>query len=104
MKFTSMEHTSKKLKKSKLLSGLICVLKENYKNFQKQNLKVKPYYRNIMQILWKLKLVWSKHVNLLIVLILEENYRSTTYLKYSYTHFFPKVLIQKLARDFVRSV
>jgi hypothetical protein len=56
MKFTSMGHASKKLKKSKLLTGLICVLKENYKYAQKQNLEVKqiyfkPYYRNIMQIL-----------------------------------------------------
>jgi hypothetical protein len=36
-----MGHTSMKLKKSKLLTGLICVQKEKYKNAQKQNLEVK---------------------------------------------------------------
>ncbi len=30
---------------------------------------------------------------------LEENYRNKTFLKYIYTHFFPKVFIQKLAWD-----
>jgi hypothetical protein len=34
-------HTSIKLKKAKLLTGLTCVLKENYKYAQKQNLYLK---------------------------------------------------------------
>ncbi len=41
MGFTSMGHTSIKLKKAKLLTGLTCVLKENYKYAQKQNLEKK---------------------------------------------------------------
>jgi hypothetical protein len=45
-----------KAKKSKLLTGLICVLKKNYKYAQKQILQVKQilfksYYSNITQIL-----------------------------------------------------
>ncbi len=36
-----MGHTSIKFKKAKLLTGLTCVLKENYKYAQKQNLEVK---------------------------------------------------------------
>ncbi len=52
-----------------------------------------------MKILWKLQLFWSKNEYLIILLILEENYINITYLKYSYTHFFPTALIQKLARD-----
>ncbi len=57
MGFTLMGHTSIKLKKSKLLAGL----KKNYKYAQTQNLEVKnfffkPYYNNIMIILWKLLL------------------------------------------------
>jgi hypothetical protein len=45
MGFTSMGHTSIKfLKKPKLLSGLTCVLKENYKYAQKQNLEVKQIF------------------------------------------------------------
>jgi hypothetical protein len=36
-----MGHTSIKLKKSKLLTGLTWVLKENYKYAQKQNVEVK---------------------------------------------------------------
>jgi hypothetical protein len=51
-----------------------------------------------MQIL-KIATFWSKHAHLIIILILEENYRNTTYLKYSYTHFCPQVLIQKLTRE-----
>jgi hypothetical protein len=44
MGFTSMGRTSIKLKKAKLLTGLICVLKENYKYAQKQNLEVKQIF------------------------------------------------------------
>jgi hypothetical protein len=41
MGFTSMGHTSIKLKKYKLLTVLICVLKEKYKYAQQENLEVK---------------------------------------------------------------
>jgi hypothetical protein len=44
MGFASMEHTSIKFKKAKLLTGLTCVLKENYKYAQKQNLEVKQIF------------------------------------------------------------
>ncbi len=37
---TSMGHISMKLKKSKLLTGPACVLRENYKYPQKQHLEV----------------------------------------------------------------
>jgi hypothetical protein len=36
--------TSMKLKKAKLLTGLTCVLKDNYKYAQKQNLEVKQIF------------------------------------------------------------
>jgi hypothetical protein len=39
--FTSMGHCSMKLKKSKLLTWLTWVQKENYKYAQKQNFEVK---------------------------------------------------------------
>ncbi len=41
MEYISMGHTSIKLKNDKLLTGLICVQKENYKYAQRQNLEVK---------------------------------------------------------------
>jgi hypothetical protein len=44
MGFTSKGHISIKLKKAKLLTGLTCVLKENYKYVQKQNLEVKQMF------------------------------------------------------------
>ncbi len=44
MGFTSMGHTSLKLKKAKLLTGLTCVLKENYTYVQKKNLEVKQFF------------------------------------------------------------
>jgi hypothetical protein len=44
MGFDSMGHTSIKCKKAKLLTGLTCVLKENYKYAQKQNLEVKQIF------------------------------------------------------------
>ncbi len=44
MGFTSMGHTSIKLRKAKLLTGLTCILKENYKYAQKQNLEVKQIF------------------------------------------------------------
>ena len=44
MGFNSMGHTSIKLRKAKLLTGLTCVLKENYKYAQKQNLEVKQIF------------------------------------------------------------
>jgi hypothetical protein len=44
MGFTSKGHTSIKLTKSKLLTGLTCVLKENNKYAQKQNLEVKQIF------------------------------------------------------------
>ncbi len=37
-------HTSTKLKKAKLLTGLTIALKENYKYAQKQNLEVKKIF------------------------------------------------------------
>jgi hypothetical protein len=37
-------HTSTKLKKAKLLTGLTIALKENYKYAQKQNLEVKQIF------------------------------------------------------------
>jgi hypothetical protein len=80
-----MGHTSIKLNKSKLLTGLTFVLKENYKYTQKKNLVqkfflCKPYYNNFMKILWKLQLFWSKHAKLTIPLILDNNFK---------IHFFP---------------
>jgi hypothetical protein len=42
--FTSMGHISIKLKKSKLLSRLTWVLKENYKYAEKQNLEEKQIF------------------------------------------------------------
>ncbi len=39
-----MGHTSIKLKKANLLTRLTCVLKENYKYAQKQNLEVKQIF------------------------------------------------------------
>ncbi len=44
MEFTSMGHTSIELKKSKLFTGLICVLNENYMYAQKLNLEVKQIF------------------------------------------------------------
>jgi hypothetical protein len=44
MGFTSMGHTSIKVKKSKLLTGLTCVLIENHSYAQKKNLKVKQIF------------------------------------------------------------
>jgi hypothetical protein len=44
MGFASMGHTSIKLKKAKLLTELSCVLKENYKYAQKQNLEIKQIF------------------------------------------------------------
>ncbi len=41
MGFTSMGTYFYKVKKAKLLTGLTCVLKENYKYAQKQNLELK---------------------------------------------------------------
>jgi hypothetical protein len=44
MGFTSMGHTSIKLKQSKLLTGLTCLLIENYKYAQKKTLEVKQIF------------------------------------------------------------
>ncbi len=44
MGFTSMGHTSIKLRKAKLLTGLTCVQTENHKYAQKQNLEVKQIF------------------------------------------------------------
>jgi hypothetical protein len=44
MGLTSKGHTSIKLKKAKLLTGLTSLLKENYKFAQKQNLEVKQIF------------------------------------------------------------
>ncbi len=41
MGFTSMGHTSIKLRKAKLLTGLTCVLKENYKVCSKAKFRSK---------------------------------------------------------------
>jgi hypothetical protein len=46
-----MGHTSVKLKKSKLLTGLTCVPKDNYKYAQKQNLEVKLIFLNLTTVM-----------------------------------------------------
>jgi hypothetical protein len=42
--YSSLGHTSKKLKYPKFLTGLTCVLKENYGYAQKLNLVVKQIF------------------------------------------------------------
>jgi hypothetical protein len=44
MESSSMGHTSIQIKKSKLLTGLTCVLKENYKFAQMQNIEEKQIF------------------------------------------------------------
>ncbi len=42
--YSSLGHTSKKLKNPKFLTGLTCVKKENYRYAQKLNLEVKQSF------------------------------------------------------------
>jgi hypothetical protein len=56
------------------LTGLTCVLQENYKYAQKQNIEVKQVffrtsYSNIIKILLDLQLFWCKHSNLISLLL-----------------------------------